>query len=56
MIDPVDYSEVLEDEPGWTGFQPRPDQPERYDEQEGFYNSSTRGIAWLIGGNGCLGA
>lgn len=31
---------------------PRPDQPERYDEQESFYNSDLPGVAFLIGGNG----
>lgn len=33
-------------------FRPRPDQPERYDQQKGFYDSQTEGVAWLIGGNG----
>lgn len=35
-------------------FKPRPDQPERYDEQESFYNSKLRGVSWLLGGNGCV--
>lgn len=33
-------------------FIPRPDQPERYDQQTGFYLSQHTGIAWLLGGNG----
>lgn len=33
-------------------FRPRPDQPERYDQQEGFVNSRTKGVKFLIGGNG----
>ena len=33
-------------------FSPRPDQPERYDEQSGFYNSEATGVNFLLGGNG----
>ncbi len=33
-------------------WQPRPDQPERYDQQTSFVNSKTTGVKWLIGGNG----
>lgn len=33
-------------------FKPRPDQPERHDQQTAFYNCDTRGISWMIGGNG----
>lgn len=33
-------------------FIPRPDQPERYDQQTGFYLSQHPGITWLLGGNG----
>lgn len=41
----------------WT-FRPRPDQPERYDQQASFYMSRLPGVALLIGGNGagCLAA
>jgi hypothetical protein len=33
-------------------FRPRPDQPQRYDQQSSFYNSNDKGVSWLIGGNG----
>ncbi len=33
-------------------FNPRPDQPDRYDEQTSFYNSKLPGVAFLVGGNG----
>lgn len=33
-------------------FVPRPDQPDRYDQQESFYHSRLPGISWLLGGNG----
>lgn len=58
MTELTDYGDVLVDEPAWLTFQPRPDQPERYDQQTAFYNSKTPGVAWMIGGNGagCLGA
>lgn len=36
----------------WATFQPRPDQPERYDQQTSFYESDTKGVAWMVGGNG----
>lgn len=36
----------------WYSFNPRPDQPERHDQQTAFYNSNTTGVAWLLGGNG----
>ena len=38
--------------PYYYTFVPRPDQPDRYDQQTAFYNSRTNGVAWLIGGNG----
>lgn len=37
-------------------YVPRPDQPERFDQQESFYYSQHRGVSFLVGGNGCLGA
>ena len=33
-------------------FKPRPDQPERFDEQEGYFESKLPGVAFMIGGNG----
>lgn len=33
-------------------FRPRPDQPERFDQQTAFVQSQTKGVKWLIGGNG----
>lgn len=33
-------------------FRPRPDQPERFDEQTAFYESKHKGITFLLGGNG----
>lgn len=33
-------------------FAPRPDQPERFDEQSSFYHSRDPGVSFLIGGNG----
>lgn len=46
------------DLPAKYKWQPRPDQPERFDQQTGFYNCLSRGVVWLLGGNGagCLGA
>lgn len=41
------------DEPrAWANFQPRPDQPERFDQQESFYWSELPGVAFMVGGNG----
>ena len=37
---------------GRLSFQPRPDQPERFDEQANFYHSRLPGVAFLVGGNG----
>lgn len=33
-------------------FAPRPSDPARYDQQEDFCNSRTRGVSFLVGGNG----
>jgi phage terminase large subunit-like protein len=33
-------------------FKPRPDQPERFDQQASFYRSRDPGVSFLIGGNG----
>lgn len=40
------------------GWEPRKNQPERFDEQEAFFKSKTTGVSFCIGGNGagCLGA
>ncbi len=45
VLDQPDYIAV-------TDFVPRPDQPERFDEQTAFYDSKLPGVAFLIGGNG----
>ena len=37
---------------GLTDFHPRPDQPERFDEQTAFFECKSPGVAFLIGGNG----
>ena len=36
----------------WANWNPRPDQPEKWDQQESFINSKTTGVKWLLGGNG----
>jgi len=48
----------VRDFPAYLHFTPRPDQPERFDEQTAFYESKSDGVSWLIGGNGagCLAA
>lgn len=40
------------DLPAHLKWQPRPDQPERYDQQTAFYDCETTGVIWLLGGNG----
>ena len=44
--------EFSQDRPARLFFNPRPDQPERYDQQTAFCESRTSGTKWLIGGNG----
>ena len=46
----------VRDFPAYLHFTPRPDQPERFDEQTAFYESKGDGVQWLIGGNGCTGS
>jgi len=48
----------VRDFPAYLHFTPRPDQPERFDEQTAFYESKGDGVGWMIGGNGagCLAA
>lgn len=36
----------------YRSWAPRPDQPDRYDEQTAFYNSKLPGVAFCVGGNG----
>jgi len=36
----------------YRNFVPRPDQPDKFDQQHGFCNSKTRGVKFLVGGNG----
>ena len=36
----------------YFSFEPRPDQPDRFDEQTAFYNSNHTGVTLLLGGNG----
>jgi hypothetical protein len=40
------------DLPARFTWRPRPDQPEKYDQQTAFYESESRGVIWLLGGNG----
>lgn len=41
-----------EAEQAYFHWKPRPDDPPRYDQQSGFINSRTKGVAFLVGGNG----
>ncbi len=46
---------MSQDDPDYEAygnFFPRPDQPERYDQQTSFYNSKDTGVSFLVGGNG----
>ncbi len=36
----------------YSNFQPRPNNPANYDEQEAFLKSKDTGVSWHIGGNG----
>ena len=38
--------------PAWAHFEPRPDQPERWDQQQSFVEERVPGVSFLIGGNG----
>jgi len=42
----------VRDYPAYLHFTPRPDQPERFDEQTSFYESDCTGVVFLLGGNG----
>ena len=42
----------VRDFPAYLHFTPRPDQPERFDEQTAFYESKGDGCLFLTGGNG----
>lgn len=42
----------VRDFPAYLHFTPRPDQPDKFDEQTAFYESKTDGVSWLVGGNG----
>ena len=42
----------LADQPAFYNFEPRDNQPERYDEQRAFVESKPTGTAWIVGGNG----
>jgi phage terminase large subunit-like protein len=47
------YANIIDPrEMAYLTFKPRPDQPERYDQQESFYYSADTGVSFLIGGNG----
>lgn len=53
LVPEVDPQLLLEQELlSFYSFRPRPDQPERFDEQSAFVNSKTTGVSFLIGGNG----
>jgi hypothetical protein len=43
---------ISPDELAYFTFRPRPDQPERYDQQASFYHSRDPGVAFMVGGNG----
>ena len=47
-----DWAELSQDFPAWIFFKPRPDQPERFDEQTSFHDDQLPGVSWMIGGNG----
>lgn len=40
------------DRRNFVEFQPRPDDPERYDQQTSFFESQSKGVIFLVGGNG----
>jgi len=48
----------IRDFPAYLHFTPRPDQPDKFDEQTSFYNCDSDGCIFLTGGNGagCLAA
>ena len=52
----MSFAEMLEfvgmELPAKVKFEPRPDQPERHDQQTGFFKCKSRGVIWLLGGNG----
>ena len=53
----AEIARILEANSGYyRAFVPRPDDPERYDEQTAFVNSQDKGFSILIGGNACLSA
>lgn len=49
---PVAHAILDQFQQAYFTFKPRPDQPERFDQQTGFVESKSTGVAWLIGGNG----
>lgn len=52
-LDDPDVQRLLSvQDQAWATFQPRPDQPERYDQQTAFYECDTTGVAWMVGGTG----
>lgn len=51
-IELIDQGAILDDLPAYFTYRPRPDQPDRYDEQTAFYESRLPGLALHIGGNG----
>ena len=42
----------IRDFPAYLHFTPRPDQPDKFDEQTAFYNCDSDGCIFLTGGNG----
>lgn len=40
-----------EEKPGYLFYQPRPEDPERCDQQESFVNEQLTGVAFMVGGN-----
>ena len=51
MID-LESQQASQFEQAYFWWQPRPDQHDRYDQQASFYNSKTKGVSFLVGGNG----
>ena len=47
-FDPV----LMDEEKAFFTFRPRPNRPERYDEQSAFVDSEDRGVSFIVGGNG----
>lgn len=47
-VDPI----LTAEEGAFFNFRPRPNRPERYDEQQAFVDSMDQGVSFCVGGNG----